>query len=97
MQENTKAYCTCSGNKYDAFVGLFKVGPTKKGKDNFQFVHWKCWKPTEYVWRNWLTMCNICLGLFSSPWATICRACWREEGREPPYPGWSAARKAEGK
>lgn len=85
-----KAFCECKF-KSNEFYGLIGPGETKP-PPRIQWVH-ACGKPTEEVWRHWLRKCEVCWGLFSSPWSTLCKACHVEEhGAGVTFRGWAWAR-----
>lgn len=82
-----KAYCECRlpANEYYGLHTLTK-------RNTIQYVH-SCGRPTEAVWRSWIRKCQVCWGLFSSPWSVLCKVCHTEEHPTGgPFQGWAWAR-----
>jgi hypothetical protein len=81
-----KVYCQCKPN--DGAYCEVSRERTKKG--TIQYVHHTCRKPTKTVWNAWKARCPECLGIFSSPWETICKDCWVDSGKPlSTYRSWS--------
>lgn len=87
---NQRVYCQCKSpdNEYKALTGSEL---TKR--NTIQWVHATCGRPTKMVWERWLTICVVCLRLYSSPWSAWCRECHHEMEVAGPYRGWSCARR----